>query len=124
MRATPSANYVVFLAQIERRWLVELIDFAVDACTDEPLRHQVLHQLHMFALAIRDDRREQHEPRAFWHLENLVDHLADGLRLEVGVVIGATWDAGACIQQPQVVIYFGDGADGRAWVMRRRLLLD
>ena len=101
----------MLLAQVERRWLVEFIDFAVDARADESLRHQVLHQMHMFALAIRYNRCEQHKPCALWHFEDVVDHLADGLRFEVGVVVRATWNAGACIQQPQVIVDLGDCAD-------------
>ncbi len=67
--------------QVELRWLVEFVYLAVDARANEALRHQVLHQLHVLALAIVDDRCEQHQSRAFLHCEYLVYHLADRLCL-------------------------------------------
>ena len=85
----------MLLAQVERRRLVEFVDLAVDARANEALRHQVRHQLHVLALAVGDDRRQQHQRRAFRQREHLVDHLADRLRLEVGVVVRAARDAGA-----------------------------
>ncbi len=68
--------------------------------------------------------RQQHQPRAFGQLEHVIDHLADRLRLERDVVIGAAWRAGAREQQAQVVVDFGYRADRRARVVRRRFLLD
>ena len=56
--------------------------------------------------------------------EHLVDHLADGLRLQRVVVVRAARRADARVQQAQVVVDLGDGADGRARVVRGRLLLD
>ena len=56
--------------------------------------------------------------------EHLVDHLADRLRREIDAVVRAARDAGARVQQAQVVVDLGDGADGRARVVRGRLLLD
>ena len=40
--------------------LVEFIDFAVDTCTNEALV-ELGHQLFMFAFAVRDDWRQQHQ---------------------------------------------------------------
>ena len=45
--------------------------------------------VYVLALALADDRREQHERRALGQPQNLVDHLAHGLRGEVDAVLGA-----------------------------------
>ena len=65
---------------------------------------QFLEQLHVFALAFRDGRREQHHGGALGLLEDGVDHLAHRLGGEVDVVVRAAGRAGARIQQ---------GADSR-----------
>ena len=62
--------------------------------------------------------------RALGQLQHLIDHLAHGLRGEIDAVIGAARDAGAREEQAQVVVDLGDRADGRARVVRGRLLLD
>jgi len=101
----------MLLAQVQGRWLVEFIDLTIDTGTNKALRHQVRHQLHMLALAITDNWREQHQLRAFRQSQHLVDHLADGLRFKIGVVIGAARYSGPRIQKPQVVVDLGDRAD-------------
>ncbi len=118
------ASMRVLPAQVQFRRLVEFVHFAVDARADEALRHQVLHQLDVFALAIVDDGRQQHQAGALGHREHLVDHLAHRLRLERRVVVGAARDAGARVQEAQVVVDLGHGADGRARVMRGGFLFD
>ncbi len=57
-------------------------------------------------------------------LQHGIHHLAHGLRGEVDVVVGAARRAGARVQQAQVVVDFGDRADGGARIVRGRLLLD
>ena len=54
----------------------------------------------------------------------MIDHLRDGLRIERQLVFRAIRRAGAGKQQAQVVVDFGDGADGRARVVAGGLLLD
>ena len=55
--------------------------------------------------------------------QDLVDDLLDRLALD-GVAVGAVRDADPREQQPQVVVDLGDGADRRARVARRALLVD
>ena len=55
---------------------------------------------------------------------HVVDHLRDALRRERHVVLGAERVAHAREEQAQVVVDLGDRADGRARVVRGRLLLD
>ena len=62
--------------------------------------------------------------RAFGQRHDLVNHLADGLRFECRVVIGAARNTGAGKQQAQVVVDLGDRADRRARVVRGRFLFD
>ncbi len=56
--------------------------------------------------------------------EHVVDHLGDALRLQRQLVVRAVRRADPREQQPQVVVDLGDGADRRARVVARRLLLD
>jgi ABC-type amino acid transport substrate-binding protein len=114
----------MLFSQVECWRLVELVHLAIDACANKTLRHQICHQLHVLALAVADHRREQHQAGALGQCEHLVHHLADRLRFKVGVVIGASWNAGASIQQSQVVVNFGHCADCGTRVVRGRFLLD
>ena len=114
----------MFLAQVERGRLVEFIDLAVDTCANKALGLQIRHELHVLAFTFGDDRCEQHQFAAFRQFQHMVDHLADGLRFQRDIVIGARWRTGAREQQAQVVVDLGDGADRRARIVRRRLLLD
>ena len=109
---------------IERDRIVELAQPAVDPGAYETLRFQPVDDSRVFALAVADDRREQHEALALWARHDRVDHLADGLRLERHAMVGAARLAGAGEQQAQVVVDLGNGSDRRARVVRRRLLLD
>ena len=61
---------------------------------------------------------------AFRVRQHGVHHLAHRLRGEVDVVIGAARGARPGVQEPQVVVHLGHGPDGRARIMRGRLLLD
>ena len=83
-----------------------------------------LEQLGELALAVAHHRRQHHQPRVLGQREHRVDHLADALRLQRQVVVGAERRAGARVQQAQVVVDLGDRADRRARVVRGGLLLD
>ena len=103
---------------------VELVHFSVDAHAREALRAQLVEQLGLLAFTPRDHRREDHELRVLGQREHLVHHLRHGLRLQRQVVLRAVRRADARVQQPQIVVDLGHGADGGARVMARRLLLD
>ena len=53
-----------------------------------------------------------------------IDHLADRLALDRQAGRRRIGNADAREQKPHVIVDFGDGADGRAGILRRRLLLD
>ena len=104
--------------------LVDLVDLAVHAQARETLRAQFGEQVELFALAVGDDRRKDHQLGFCRQAEHVVDHLRHGLRLQRQLVLGAEGRAGAREEQAQVVVNLGDGADRRARVVAGRLLFD
>ena len=80
--------------------------------------------LAVLALAAAHDRREQIEPRALRQRQDAIDHLADRLALDRQAGRGRIGNADARPQQAHVVVDLRHRADGRARVLRRRLLLD
>ncbi len=114
----------VFLLRIDLGQRIELVHAAVDAHAHEALAAHGVEDLRVFALAVDDHRCEQQDGEAVRHPQDLVDHLAHGLRLERHAVVRATRDAGAREQQAQIVVDLRDRADGGARVVRGRLLLD
>lgn len=124
----------VLLVLLELRQRIDLVDLSdafvrgaaarAHAEAHEALRLHVLEQLDVLALAVRDDGREDHQLRILRQRERRVDHLRHALRFERDLVVRAVRRADTCVQKSQVVVDFGDRADGRARVVRRRLLLD
>ena len=115
---------VVFELLVERRRVGDLIEFAVDLQALEAALHEFGDFLSILALAAAHHRREQIEPRALRQRQHAIDHLAYGLALDRQAGRGRIGNADARPQQAHVVVDFGDRADGRARVLRRRLLLD
>ena len=122
--------FVVFL---ELRQVVDIVDLrfafigraaASDPETDKPLRLHLLEEFEMLAFAVRDDRRQDHQPRVFGQGQHRIDHLRYRLRLQRDAVIGAIGRADPRVQQAQVVVDFGHRADRRARVVRGGFLLD
>ena len=109
---------------VELRRRIELDHASVDARAHEAPRLQVAQHGVVRALAVLHQRREHHHRRAFAEPQRLVDHLAHGLRLERGAVLGAVRHAGARVEQAQVVVDLGDRAHRRTRIVRGRLLLD
>ncbi|MNG07291.1 hypothetical protein D3C84_905840 [compost metagenome] len=114
----------MLLVQLQRGRIGEIAHLAIDAGADIALRRQILQQLAVLTLAIPYHGCQQHQLAALGLGQHLIHHLADGLGGErdgVGRAAGFT-DPGK--QQAQVVVDFGDGADGRARVVGGGLLLD
>ena len=109
----------MLLLLIQLRRFVQLIELAVDPGTNKTLRTQFFEDGKMFTLALANHRCQQHQLGAFRLGQHQVDHLADGLGFQGDVVVRATGDTYAGIQQAQVVVDLGDGAHGRARVMGR-----
>jgi hypothetical protein len=103
---------------------VDVVDLSVYPQPGKSLRAQLGNQIELFALAIGDHRREDHQPTFLGQGEDVVDHLRNGLRLQRLLVFDAVRGACAREEQAQVVVDFGHRADGRARVVTGRLLLD
>jgi hypothetical protein len=115
---------VVLLGLLQLRHVGGVDRLAVDAKAHVALRLHLLEQLDELALAIAHDRGEHHQSRPGRQGQRRVDHLADALGLQRQTVVRAVRRAGAGEEQAQVVVDLGDRADGRARVVRGRLLLD
>uniref|UniRef100_A0A0N4Z8C9 LigA n=1 Tax=Parastrongyloides trichosuri TaxID=131310 RepID=A0A0N4Z8C9_PARTI len=115
---------VVLELLVERGRVLDGIEFAIDLQPLEALTLPLGHFLLVLALAAANDRRQQQDALAVGQGGQLVDHLADGLALDRQAGGGRIGNAYARPEQTHIVVDFGDGADGRARVLRRRLLFD
>ncbi len=107
---------VLFLL-VQLGQLVQFVEFAVDAGADEALGAQLVEHRQVLTLALTDDRGQEHQLAAFRALQYEVDHLADRLRFQWYVMVWAAGCPGPGVQQAQVVVDLGDGADGGAGVV-------
>ncbi|EHM55487.1 hypothetical protein HMPREF9080_00720 [Cardiobacterium valvarum F0432] len=115
---------IVFAPPVNGGQGVKVVGFAVDTRAHEALLADVLQQFAVFALPALHQRCDQH-PAAFWREgEDAVHHLAYRLRVQLDAVFRAARNADAGEEQAQVVVDFGDGADGGARVVRGGFLLD
>ena len=88
------------------------------------LRVQLVEQVDELALAGAHHRREHLEPGALRHREHLVDDLLRGLPRDPLTAHRAVRRPGPRVQQPQIVVDLGDGADRRPRVAVGGLLVD
>ena len=115
---------VVLLRLLQLRHVGRLDGLAVDPKAHVALVLHVLEQLDELTLAVAHDRRQDHEAGVGGQGQRRIDHLAHALRLQRERVRRAVGRACAREEQAQIVVDLGDGADGRARVVRGRLLLD
>ncbi len=109
---------------VERGGVLDGVELAVDLQPLEALTLPLGHLLLVLALAAAHDRGQQQDALAVGQGGQLVHHLADGLALDRQARGRRIGHAHARPEQTHVVVDFGDGADGRARVLRRRLLFD
>jgi len=114
----------VDLVASQLRRLGQLVHLAVDPGPGEALAGQLLEQALILALSAPDHGSQDLEAGAVGQLQDAIDDLLWGLTLHHGAVIGAVRYADAGVQQTQVVVYLGDGADRRPRVAGSRLLID
>ncbi len=115
---------VVLEALVEDDLLVEAPQLAVDDRAGVALLAHLLEQPAVLALALADDRRQDHEAGLVRERHHPVGDLLDRLtgdRLAAGRAVRL---ADPRPEQAQVVVDLGHGADGRARVARGRLLVD
>jgi len=115
---------VVLVLLVEVEALVELAHLAVDLDPREAVGAELLEHPPVLALAPAHERRDDAEPRPRLELADLVDDLLHRLPGDGPPAVGAVWVADARVEQTQVVVDLGDGADRRARVAGRRLLVD
>ena len=109
---------------VELDLLVEDALLAVHLHAREALAAQLLEQVLVLALAVADDRRVDGEPRPLGQAQHLVDDRLDRLPRDRPAADRAVRPPDARVEQAQVVVDLGHGADGRARVPRGRLLVD
>ena len=85
---------------------------AVDASAGVALGGEVGEQGLVGALATAHHRGEHLEARAVGELEDPVDDLLRGLAHDLRAALGAVGHPDPGVEQPEVVVDLGDGADG------------
>src|SRR5581483_8789864 len=114
----------VVLVLVELEVGADVVDLAVHAHAHVAGLTHVLEDAQVLALAVLDERREDHQARAGREGQDRVHDLLDGLLLDRPAAVRAVGPADAGVEQPQVIIDFGDGADRGAGVVRGALLVD
>ncbi len=113
----------VVLAPVEEERLGEVAEFAVDAGA-EALPVKLVEEVLELALAAADDGRHDSDALAPAEIENALSDLFGGLAGDGPAAVGAMGCADRGVEQAQVVVDLGDGADGGAWAAAGGLLLD
>ena len=99
-------NIQILYSFAQRKFILsikcDLMDRAIYPQTRKALRTQLGEEVLLLALAIGDDRREDHQLGVGGQGQHMVDHLRDGLRVERLLVFGAVRRAGAGEEQAQI----------------------
>jgi hypothetical protein len=114
----------VLLLLVELGRLGQQVDVPVGPRPGEPLGLELAVEVDVLPLAPAHDRSEHLEARALLELEHAVDDLLRGLPGDRAPTDGAVRSPGPGVEEPQVVVDLGDGADRRPGVLRGRLLVD
>ena len=102
---------------LQFRGVIQINHNAVNPGANEPVTQQLLENVQMLTLALGDYWRQHHDPAAFWQRQNLVHHLAHGLSVQCQIVGRTAWLTHPGKQQPEIVVDFGNGANGGARVV-------
>src|SRR5262245_11836421 len=100
-------------ALVQRDLFVERTQFAVDARAVEAARPELFNLFFELAFAAAHDRREDHHALAFGQFLDVLNDLVGGLARHRPPAVVAMRLAYRGEEQPQVIVYLGDGADGR-----------
>ena len=109
---------------LQFRRVLQAHGLAVDDGARVAVGFEFVEQVLVLALAAAHDWREHLEAGAVVHGAHPVDDLLGRLGLDAGPALGAVGDPGARVQQAQVVVDLGDGADRGTGVAGRGLLVD
>ncbi len=113
----------VVLAPVEQQRLGEVAHLAVDAGA-KALLVKLVEQVLELALAAAHDGRHHGDALARAEFENALHDLIGGLAGDGPAAVGAVGRAHRGVEQAQVVVDLGDGADGGAGAAAGGLLLD
>ena len=108
---------------VELDRLFEPVERAVDARAHVALLVQLQQQVLVFALLRLDDRRVYLKRLPVIFFENEVYYLVDAVAVDLASAFRTVRRPRAAEEKSQIVVYLRDGADGRARVMARALLL-
>ena len=114
----------VILALVERDFFIQRAEHAIHAGAHEALAEEFLEILFVFAFAAAHDGRQDHDALAFRQREDLLQDLLGALARDFDAASGAMRNADGGIEDAQVVVNFGDGADGGARAAVGGFLLD
>ena len=114
----------VLLVLVEGGRMVEVRHDAVDPGPYEAVGRQLVEHVQVLALAVRDHRGEQHDAAALRQRQDLVHHLAHGLRVQRVAMGGAARLPDAGEEEAQIVVDLRDRPHRRARVVGGGLLLD
>ena len=114
----------VLVLLVEGDLLVELAQLAVDPDPDKPGLLGAGQELLVLALAVADERGQEHEARSLGELIELVDDLLDRLPGDLASADRAVHAPHAREEEAQVVIDLGDRANRGARIPRGPLLVD
>ena len=115
---------LVLLVAFERQLRRQVDDFTVDPGPREALPRELVEEGVVLPLAAPHDRRQHLEAGAVGELQHPVDDLLRRLARDELSAVRAVRDADPGVKKTEVVVDLGDGADRRARVARRRLLVD
>ncbi len=104
----------VILALVERKVVLEVHQFAVDAGAGETVLDKLLHFFFEFTFATTGNRRHDHYAIVGRERHDALDYLLGGLASDGLAAIGTMGHADRRIEQAQVVVDLGDGADSGA----------
>ena len=114
----------VFLLQLKLGRIGKVTDFTVDTGADIALACQVFQRFGVLAFTLFNHRRQQHQTLTFRLRQDVIHHLAYGLRCQGNVVIRTARLANAGKQQTQIVVNFGNCTYRGSRVMGRRFLFN
>ena len=109
---------------VELWWIGQFDEFTIDDRAHEALLARTLEQVLELALSLLHQWRADLEARAFRPRQHHLGDLRGALPLHGAPTVGTVRRAGARVQQTQVVVHLGDGADGGARVVTGGFLLD
>ncbi len=117
----------VVLALVEGRKIVERVKLAIDAHADVAVLREFFKFLAISAFSSADDRREDHDAvvgLADFAVQDGLNDLLAGLARDGLSAIRAMRHANGSVDDAEIIVNFGDGADGRTRRARGRFLLD